>query len=87
MKKASGLNGLSYQGTGYLLYRDESNPRLTDAQVVKKVDKHLSKKVVLISSTPHVGHRDTVLQYERLYNKDIMRSAKRLAKKFNKKII
>jgi len=84
MKKASDLSGLSYQGIGFLLYRDESDPRLTEAEVLKKVGRHLGRRIVQICSTSHLGHRDTLLQYEHLYNKDVKRSAKRLANKFNK---
>jgi len=84
MKKTKGLEGLSYRGGGYLLYKDKAVPRLTSKEVVSKVRAHLGEKVIRICTTPHVGHRDTVLQYERLYNKDMKRSMKKLVKKFNK---
>lgn len=85
MKKASGLKGLSYQGIGYLLYRDESSPRLTEDEIIEKVAIHLERSVVFICSTSHLGYKDSVLQYEHLYDKDVRRSVRKLANKFNKK--
>lgn len=84
MKKASDLKGLSYRGIGYLLYSDTSLPRLTELEVAQKVGRHLGKRVVHICSTPHLGRKDHMLQYEHLYNKDVKRQAKKLAHKFNK---
>jgi hypothetical protein len=85
MNKASDLKGLQYQGIGYLLYRDEATPRLTKDEILRKVGRHLGKRVVHICTTSHKGHRDTVLQYEHLFNKDVKRATKKLETKYNKK--
>jgi len=85
MKKANELKGLSYRGSGYLLYNDESSPRLSNLDVAKRVGGHLGKRVEHIGRTPHIGFHSHTLQYTHLYNKDVERSAKKLANKFNNK--
>jgi len=84
MSKKTKIPGLSYRGNGFFLYTDTSTTRLTDNDVVQKIEKGLGKSVQHISSTAQVGARVHVLQYSHLYQKDMEREAKKLANKFNK---
>ena len=81
MKK--NIKGLQYRGNGFFLYTDESNPRLSDLDVAKKIGKALGKRVRHITSSPQLLFRAHVLQYEHLYEKDMERETKRLTEKYN----
>lgn len=85
MKKAKKLNGLLFQGGGFLLFNDESNPRLSGADVADKLERHLNRGVIHLGHTSYAGYHSHILQLERQFDKDMSRSARKLANKFNKK--
>jgi hypothetical protein len=83
----SNLDNLSYRGNGFFVYDDNSNPRMNDIDIAKKVGKHLSKRVTHIAHSPYVGYIRHILQYSHLFQKDqnrlIDQKKQLLADKFN----
>jgi len=81
--KDSTMPNLDYRGGGFFVYDDNSNERMSDFKVCRKVARHLGKRVTHICKNGYVGYRRHVVQLTHLFEKDQKRQMLKLQKRFN----